>query len=112
MGPVTTIKVPNNIDVLKSQPSTTIVIKVPPMSVTIAPLIIKPLIAFLSLKILLILKFIPPSKRMIATANPTRMCNPGPIEVGSIQLRPSGPNKIPDNKRSTIPGKRRCFEPT
>ena len=86
--------------------------KVPPISVTKAPLIIKPRIALLSLIILLIRKFIPPSKRIIATAKPTSICNPGPIEVGSIQLRPSGPNKIPDNRRSTIPGRWRCFEPT
>ena len=48
VGPVTIINVPNNIEVLKSHPSITIVMNVPPIKVTNAPLIIKPRIALLS----------------------------------------------------------------
>ena len=105
VGPVTMISVPNNIEVLKSQPKKIIVIKVPPMRVHNAPMVIKPRMAFLSRIILLIRRFIPPSKRMIATAKPTRICSPGPSESGLIQFSPSGPNNIPDNNNSTMPGR-------
>jgi hypothetical protein len=55
--------------------------------------------------ILLMRRFIPPSKRMIATAKPTSICSPGPNELGLIQFNPSGPNSIPENNNNTIPGR-------
>ena len=105
VGPVTIISVPNNIEVLKSQPRNIIVIKVPPTRVHNAPNVINPRIAFLSRMIRLMRRFIPPSKRIIATANPTSICSPGPNDSGFIQFSPSGPKTIPDNNNSTIPGR-------
>ena len=99
------INVPNNIDVLKSQPRSIIVIRVPPIRVHNAPTVIKPRMAFLSRMILLMRRFIPPSKRMIATAKPTSICSPDPNESGLIQSSPSGPNSIPENNNNTIPGR-------
>ena len=104
VGPVTMMRVPNKMEILKSQFRKNRVDRVPPAIVTRAPIVMRPWIASCSRLIRLIRKFIPPSKRITATAKPTIMCSAEPRESGWIQFSPSGPNNRPAANKITMPG--------
>ncbi len=104
VGPVTMTSKPNKIEVFQFHPKNNLAEKVPPIAVTIAPIeiklrIVRP-IFFNRLK----RRFIPPSNRMTATANPTMIGSASPKVSGRIILRASGPVRIPPANNNTIPG--------
>ena len=104
------IRVPNKIALRQSQFKINLVAIVPPIIEINAPIVIKPRMTVCSRRMRLIRKFIPPSKRMTATAKPTMMCIAGPKLAGRTQFKPLGPNKTPAPRRITIPGSRICRE--
>ena len=107
VGPVTMTRVPNRMALRHGQAMIRWVAAAAPAAVTRPPNTINRRIESCACLSRLIFRFMPPSKRMTATANPVRMCSAGPRASGRITPRPSGPKNTPTASSRTMPGTRR-----
>ena len=107
VGPVTMTRAPNNTERRVSHPMNHFAASDAPIHVTTAPSVTRRRMVGASARSCFHSRFMPPSKRMTAIANPTMTCSPSPSEEGSTMRRPSGPRSTPKRSRMTMPGRRR-----
>ena len=95
VGPVTITRVPKRIDIRQGQPRKSRAAKVPPTAVTTAPRVMRSRMAICSRLRRRRSRLRPPSKRITATAKPTRVMRAPPRTSGRTRLATSGPRTTP-----------------